>query len=234
MKRALVIRHLLFEDLGAFAAPLRDAGYAVQYLEAGVNDFKTREPDDPDLVIVLGGPIGAYDDHLYPWLNEEAEWVARRLLSQKPTMGICLGAQMIARTLGAAVYPNAIKEIGFGDITLTEAGRESCLAPFAAEPTTLHWHGDTFDLPEGAALLASTGLCRNQAFSVGPNIIGFQFHPEADGEKFEQWLIGHACELAATGIDIRELRDSMAAVSLELASKARKTLDIWLSGLDIL
>lgn len=232
MKSALVIRHLAFEDLGAFAVPLRDAGYAAQYLEAGVDDFRAREPEDPDLVIVLGGPIGACDDRHYPWLNEEAEWLGRRLQSQRPTMGICLGAQMIARALGAAVYPNAVKEIGLGGITLTEAGRESCLAPFATAPTTLHWHGDTFDLPEGTTLLASSNLCRNQAFAKGPNIIGFQFHPEAEGAGFERWLIGHACELAGAGILPGELRGRMAEVAAELEDKARRTLTLWLGGLE--
>jgi GMP synthase (glutamine-hydrolysing) len=104
-------------------------------------------------------------------------------------MGICLGAQLIARAAGARVYPSGVKEIGFAPITLTEAGCDSCLAAFADDPLTLHWHGDTFDLPEGATLLASTPGCRNQAFSLGPTVIGFQFHPEAGGPGFERWLI---------------------------------------------
>ncbi|QUT07620.1 glutamine amidotransferase [Sphingobium phenoxybenzoativorans] len=235
MKRAVVIRHLAFEDLGAFTAPLRDADYSVHYQDAGVcTPDAGPEPWDSakiDLLIVLGGPIGAYEEHLYPWLTDEIDGIASRLRKRLPTMGICLGAQLIARALGAKVYPSGIKEIGIGNITLTDAGLASCLAPFADAPATLHWHGDTFDLPEGASLLASTDLCRNQAFSVGPNIIGFQFHPEADGTTFERWLIGHACELSVAGIDIRELRATMAVVSRELTDKAKTLLECWLRGL---
>lgn len=232
MKSVLVLRHLAFEDLGAFAAPLENAGYVVRYIEAGIDQLEELDSTEADLLVILGGPIGAYEDSQYPWLAAQTEWIARRLRIQRPTMGICLGAQLMARALGAAVYPSGCKEIGIGDITLTETGQSSCLAPFANAPATLHWHGDTFDLPEGAELLASTSLCRNQAFSVGTNIIGFQFHPEANDATFERWLIGHACELSGAGIDIQQLRGAMANVSDELAAKAKATLELWLRGLD--
>ena len=129
------------------------------------------------------------------------------------------------------MYPSGVKEIGFAPITLTEAGRESCLAPFADDPVTLHWHGDTFDLPEGATLLTSTPACRNQAFSLGSSVIGFQFHPEAGGPGFERWLIGHTMELRAAGIDIGALRLQAAEHGVALARKADAVMNRWLDGL---
>ena len=185
MKSAVAIRHVGFEDLAAFAPAIRDAGYALRYCDVGEQDLRTLDPVKTDLLIVLGGPIGAYEDEAYPFLNEEIDILQQRLAAGRPTMGICLGAQLIARAAGAEVYPGPAKEIGFAPIALTETGRESCLASFAEDPMTLHWHGDTFDLPDGAERLASTELCENQAFSMGPNVIGFQFHPEASATGFE-------------------------------------------------
>lgn len=96
---------------------------------------------------------------------------------------------------------------------------------------TLHWHGDTFELPVGAERLASTDLCENQAFSMGPNIVGFQFHPEASAQGFEKWLIGHTAELAAAKIDIPRLRADAERYGAELERKARAVVSTWLSSL---
>lgn len=236
MKSALAIRHVLFEDLGAFAPALEAAGYRLRYLDVGTDVGKQEladlSPQRDDLVIVLGGPIGVYEDDTYPFLKDEIAFLERRLAADAPLMGICLGAQLIARAAGAKVYPSGVKEVGFAPIALTDAGKASCLAPFAAAPTTLHWHGDTFDLPEGAELLASTEACRNQAFALGRNVIGFQFHPEADCGAIEQWLVGHTVELNAAGIDIPKLREDAGTCRRELADKAAATLTAWLDGLE--
>ena len=230
MKSALVIRHVGFEDLGAFARPLRDAGYAVSYWDPG-GDLRSQAPETVDLLIVLGGPIGAYEDDTYPFLKAEIDCLEKRLADGRPTLGICLGAQLIARAAGARVYPSGGKEIGFAPISLTEPGKASCLAPFSHDPITLHWHGDTFDLPAGAERLASTALCENQAFAMGPQVIGFQFHPEASGHGIEKWLIGHAVELATAGIDVRRLRADAAVYGSRLARKAHDVARSWLAQL---
>ena len=233
MKSAIAIRHVGFEDLGAFAPALRAAGYQVQYWDIGEQELWTLEPVKTDLLIVLGGPIGAYEDDAYPFLAEEIDILEQRLAANRPTLGICLGAQLIARAAGARVFPSGGKEIGFAPIRLSEAGRSSCLAPFADAPMTLHWHGDTFDLPAGAERLASTDLCENQAFALGANIIGFQFHPEASAKGFEKWLVGHAAELAAGQIDVPRLRVDAQTYGAELESKAQAVLSAWLGGLKV-
>jgi len=233
LKTAVAIRHVPFEDLGAFRTPIEAAGYKIHYWDIGEQDLWTLEPVKTDLLIVLGGPIGAFEDGAYPFVAEEIDILEQRLAAGRPTMGICLGAQLIARAAGARVHPGKAKEIGFAPVELTEAGRNACLAPFADEPMTLHWHGDTFDLPAGAERLASTDTCENQAFSMGPNVIGFQFHPEASTRGFEKWLIGHAHELGAAGIDIPGLRVDAETYGAELERKAHRVAADWLTGLEI-
>ena len=231
-KSAIAIRHVGFEDLGAFAPALRAAGYQVAYWDIGEQDLRRPEPVESDLLIVLGGPIGAYEDVTYPFLTEEIGILEQRLVANRPTLGICLGAQLIARAAGARVFLSGAKEIGFAPIALTEAGRSSCLAPFAEHPMTLHWHGDTFDLPAGAERLAATELCANQAFAMGPNIVGFQFHPEASATGFEKWLVGHAAELNAAKIDIPGLRTEAARYGAALERKAHAVISAWLGALE--
>ena len=228
----LVLSHVAFEDLGAFEPAILRRAKPVRVLEVGLENMAALDPLAHDLVVVLGGPIAAYETEDYPFLADEIAFITRRLEAARPTLGICLGGQLIARAAGELVYPSGAKEIGFAPITLTEAGRESCLAPFADNPLALHWHGDTFDLPVGAVLLASTPDCRNQAFSLGPNVIGFQFHPEAGGAGFERWLIGHAVELRAAGIDIGELREQAELNHADLARKADAVVNRWLDGLE--
>ena len=155
----------------------------------------------------------------------------QRLQAGKPMLGICLGAQLIARALGAKVYPLGVKEIGFSPLTLTPAGQDSALAKLEDTPV-LHWHGDQFDIPEGGVHLASTPIGANQAFSVGRNVLGLQFHLEADVRKLEQWLVGHASELGQARIAPCKLRTDAAVVGDCLTRAARAVLIDWLNNLD--
>jgi GMP synthase (glutamine-hydrolysing) len=225
-KTLLAVRHVAFEDLGGFEAPLKDAGYVVRYADMGVDTIA--DFGDPDLLVVLGGPIGVYEDDLYPWLKDEIAHIAARLKAQKPTLGICLGAQLMARALGARVYPGPAKEIGWKSVSVAGDG---LLAPLADHPV-LHWHGDTFDLPDGATHLASTDICRNQAYSLGRHGLAFQFHPEAQIAGFERWLIGHACEIAATpGVTVTGLRADTARLAPAAIAKGQQVLRSWLAQL---
>ena len=231
MKTAAIIRHVHFEDLGTFAEPLARAGYEVKYYDIGAHALPARDPAATDLLIVLGAPIGVYEEDKYPFLREEIDLLTARLGAGRPMLGICLGAQLIARVLGAKVYPSGVKEIGWGPIDLTDAAASTPLRHLARTPV-LHWHGDTFDLPQGAVHLASTAMCRNQAFSSGSNILCVQFHPEVDPTAgIESWLVGHAAELAAAGIDPRQLREDAKAAGPSLPAKARNMFTEWLNGL---
>jgi GMP synthase (glutamine-hydrolysing) len=231
VKSAIAIRHLHFEDLGTLGPLLEGAGYQVRYVDVCVEDIAALNPVESDLLIVLGGPIGAYQDNLYPTLKDELKLLENRLASQRPTLGICLGSQLMARALGERVYPAGGKEIGWGPVTLSAAGRESAFRHLGQDGVAvLHWHGDTFDLPRGATLLASTGFCRNQAFAWGPNAVGFQFHPEAAAARLEQWFIGHACEIAAAGLSVAVLRADTARHASCLEVQAHKGFTEWLAS----
>ena len=224
------IRHIGFEDLGSFAAPLRAAGYDIEYIDVAEYDLATFDPLSADLLVILGGPIGVYDHDAYPVVTDEIRLLRTRLAAERPTLGICLGAQLMAAALGARVYPGPAKEIGWSAIELSNAAAPNPLAVLRGVPV-LHWHGDTFDLPEGTALLASTALCTNQAFSRGPNVLGLQFHPEVLGARFEHWLLGHANELATAGIDPVTLRRDAGQHASRLEQAGAALLTDWLSQL---
>ena len=232
MKSAIAIRHLHFEDLGTLAPVLERAGYQVRYVDVCIEDLAALNPVESDLLIVLGGPIGAYEDDLYPTLKDELKLLEKRLPAQRPTLGICLGAQLMARALGARVYSTGGKEIGWGPVTLSEAGRESAFRHLGQDDVAvLHWHGDTFDLPQGATLLASNGFCRNQAYAWGPNAVGFQFHPEASAARLEQWFIGHACEIATARLSVAALRADTSRYAGCLEVQAHRSFTAWLASI---
>ncbi|CAJ0797914.1 hypothetical protein LMG7141_03450 [Ralstonia condita] len=228
MKTALALRHVPFEHLGLLQPLLEARGYAVRHVDVGIQPLPTADLSDADLLIVLGGPIGAYDDAVYPFIPEEAAVIAQRLAARKPLLGICLGAQLMARALGAAVRPMGQKEIGFAPITLTAEGADSPLAPLADGTPVLHWHGDQYELPPGARRLASTTMCPEQAFAIGNHALGLQFHLEANLETIEAWLIGHAAELGAASIDPRMLRAQAPVVAQRLSQRAREVFTAWL------
>jgi GMP synthase (glutamine-hydrolysing) len=231
VKTALAVRHVHFEDLGAFAPVLEAHGYNIVYVEAAIDDVSAIDAPAPDLLAVLGGPIGAYEDEHYPFLREEIRQVERRLRDGRPVLGICLGAQIMARALGARVYPGTGKEIGWAPVSLTEAGRRSPLAPLAGVPL-LHWHGDTFDLPQGAVHLATTERYRHQAFAWERHGLALQFHPEVTAAGLERWYIGHAAEIAATpGVSLPVLRGEAEHWAPGLAPAGTRMLAAWLDEL---
>lgn len=229
--KAVALRHVHFEDLGTFAAPIAAAGYDVDYRDAGDPDFTAFPAAEPDLLVVLGGPIGVYETEAYPFLTQEVRLIAERLKMGRPTLGICLGAQLIAAASGARVYPSGVKEIGFAPVALTPAGRNGPLRHLEGLPV-LHWHGDTYDPPQNAIHLASTNLVAQQAFAIGRNILGLQFHPEAiTGAAFERWLVGHAVELAGASIDVKVLRRDAEQFGGELRRGAVNMISDWLQVL---
>jgi GMP synthase (glutamine-hydrolysing) len=232
-KTAVAIRHVAFEDLGLLEPLLGVRGFAIRYLEAGIDDLSPAE--SADLVVVLGGPIGAYEEAIYPFLTPELALIERRLKADRPLLGVCLGAQLMARVLGARVYPGTRgKEIGWSPLELTEAGAQSALRHLAPELTSvLHWHGDTFDLPTGATRLAGSRLYQNQAFRHGMRSLALQFHAEAT-EGLERWLIGHAAEIASTpNLTVPSLRAATERHVATMREQGRRCFEEWLDELGL-
>ena len=224
------IQHLAFEDLGAWEDTFYQLGLRVRYFEAGVDDL-TQAFEHTGLTIILGGPIGVYETVDYPFLQQEIDLLKVRLEKNLPTLGICLGAQLIAHALGAKVYAGNSKEIGWSKLTLPVAENNPLQALENIE--VLHWHGDTFDLPEQAELLASSDLYPNQAFRVGQNILALQFHAEVASESLEKWLIGHTCELRKAQINISALRADHQSYAPALEQAASSVLMHYLENLQL-
>ena len=231
MKSVLAIRHVHFEGLGLIEEMLAERkSWQVTVLDAGIDDLAAPDPLEPELLVVLGGPIGVYEQESYPFLRDELRLIEARLKAGRPVLGVCLGAQLMAAALGARVYPAPAKEVGWAPVALTAAGRESVLRHVDGGVPVLHWHGDTFDLPAGATLLASTTVCPHQAFSYGPRALGLQFHLEVVPAEIERWLIGHACEIAAlkTGATVASLRADTARLGPSLTVSAGDIFREWL------
>lgn len=224
------IQHLAFEDLGAWEDVFYQLGLRVRYFEAGIDDLR-KAYEYKGLTIILGGPIGVYETVDYPFLQQEIDLLKVRLEKNLPTLGICLGAQLIAHALGAKVYAGHSKEIGWSKLTLPVAENNPLQALENIE--VLHWHGDTFDLPEQAELLASSDLYPNQAFRVGQNILALQFHAEVASESLEKWLIGHTCELRNAQINIPTLRADHQSYAPALEQAASSLLMHYLENLQL-
>lgn len=230
MKTALAVRHVHFEHLGALEPLLGAAGYVVRYLEAPTATW--RDHERPDLLVLLGGPISVNDSVDYPFLVDELAFVKQHLQEGRATLGLCLGAQLMARALGSRVYPMGHKEVGWSALTPTPAGSLHPLRHLLFESLpVLHFHGETFDLPERAELLASTVLCQHQAFSLGARGLGLQFHPEVTAEQLESWWVGHTGELAQLGLSIPELRRQSTELAARLSAPLAVFFNEWLAGL---
>jgi GMP synthase-like glutamine amidotransferase len=199
--KVLAFRHVPFEGVGHIERVLEDRAIGLDYADL----YKDGAPD-PDIskyagLIFLGGPMSANDP--LPYLDRERTLIAQAVNRGQPLLGICLGSQLIARTLGAGVHRNHEKEIGWFDIHLTEAAADDALFGGIRGPeATFHWHSDTWELPPGAELLAWSQACRNQAFRARRNIYGMQFHLEVTPAMIADWQVqdencGDVCELSA-------------------------------------
>jgi GMP synthase (glutamine-hydrolysing) len=228
-KTCLAVRHVAFEDLGLLGPLVAARGYDIRYHDAGIERFDAATLTAPDLLIVLGGPIGVYESKAYPFITDEIAAIAARIAANKPMLGICLGAQLMAAALGARVAPGPAKEIGWAPLMLTAAGRASVLAPLGTTPV-LHWHGDNCDLPDHCERLASTPSCPVQAFSRTPLQLALQFHLETEPARFEAWLVGHTAELGKAGIDPRDVRAQVHTYGPATREIGCRVLAAWLDA----
>jgi len=205
----LILRHMPHEPGGTLETALAGAGLSFHYVDL-YKEVPPRLPLDAAAgLIVLGGAMNVDQTDQYPFLTCDVQWIGQALARELPLLGICLGAQLLAKTLGARVYPNGRKEIGWYPIELTAAAAEDPLLAQRGERTIFQWHGDTFDLPAGAVHLARSPLCENQAFRYGPSAYGLQFHIEMTAAMIDDWLTeaGNRAELAALDyIDPQNIR----------------------------
>jgi GMP synthase (glutamine-hydrolysing) len=232
--RALVLNHVPFEDIGSLDKPLRERGFEIEIADVSTARFPLPLAESCDLLVVLGGPIGVYDQQDYPFLKDEIACIGQRLAARQPTLGICLGAQLMAAALGARVYPGQHgAEIGWAPLhAAPKANPPAWFAPLL-EPgvSVFHWHGDTFDIPAGALPLASSALYVNQAFALENFALGLQFHPEVSAKGLERWYVGHACELHHTGITAASLRSAAREHAATLEAAAARFWKLWLDSI---
>ncbi|TBV15048.1 type 1 glutamine amidotransferase [Stutzerimonas kirkiae] len=192
--RVHVLQHVPFEDIGSMAGWFRDRGAQLSYTRFYEADARLPAPEGFDLIVAMGGPMSVNDEATLPWLVEEKRFLRTAIAANVAVLGVCLGAQLIASALGAAVHPNDEAEIGWFPVRRASAA-EGCFR-FPDELTLLHWHGETFELPEGAVLLASSEACRHQAFQLGRRVIGLQCHPEMTETIIADLLAEFADDLA--------------------------------------
>lgn len=184
--RVLAIRHVPFEHLGRISSALEAGGLGYDYLDLYRKPRASRPLDSYAGLVLMGGPMSANDD--IDHLVEELRLIEHALTRDKPILGICLGAQLIARAAGARVFPNPVKEIGWAPVYWTDTAREDPLfADLGPPEMVFHWHGETFELPAGAKWLALSDACRHQAFRFG-SAYGLQFHLEVTPEMVSDWL----------------------------------------------
>ena len=191
--RAHFFQHVPFEGLGSIAPWLETAGYGVsctRFFESAV----LPNLQSIDLLVIMGGPMSVNDEEQLPWLVAEKRFIHDAIACGKPVLGICLGAQLIASALGASVFPNAHKEIGWLPIQGVDEGDNDCFR-FPPTETVFHWHGETFDIPPGAVRIAKSEGCENQAFQFGRSVMGLQFHLETTPESLREIITNCRHEL---------------------------------------
>jgi len=229
-RRALIIRHVPHEGIAGFRDPIEAAGYEVDRIDVADARFPSLDLTEPDLLIMMGGPMGVYEQELYPWIACQLRRLERRLDAGRPTLGVCFGAQMIAQALGGEVYAGPAKEVGFHPVSVREVA-DNPLRHIADTPV-LHWHGDTFTLPSGVELLGSSHVYENQAFRRGGNILALQFHAEMGLDpRFGAWIEAWPESVTEAGGDEHSLRAAHDELGPAAVAAGQAMIAEWLEGL---
>ncbi|ABD27409.1 glutamine amidotransferase class-I [Novosphingobium aromaticivorans DSM 12444] len=231
MKRALIIRHVPYEGVAGFRQPIEDAGYEVDRIDVADPAFSSLDLREPDLLIMMGGPMGVYEQDRHPWIACQLRRLRQRLEADRPTLGVCFGAQMMAAALGAEVYPGPAKEVGFHPVRVHDHALDGPLRHIVDVPV-LHWHGDTFTVPDNVELLASSHVYEHQAFRRGRNLLALQFHAEmGEDERFNAWIEEwpeSVIEAGGTEADLRQAHDLHGPRAV---AAGRRMIGEWVAGL---
>jgi GMP synthase-like glutamine amidotransferase len=206
--RAHYLQHVPFEGLGSIEVWLQNAGYEISNTQF-FGDKELPDIEDIDLLIVMGGPMSVNDELLHPWLATEKKYIKSAVTAGTAVLGICLGAQLIASAMGGKVFQNSVKEIGWFPVQAVQPINSSVFQ-FPEEIVVFHWHGETCNLPEGAVQIAQSKGCSNQAFQIGGNVIGLQFHLETTSLS-AQVMIEHCRDELVEGRYIQSETEILSA-----------------------
>ena len=209
----LMLKHIAIEGGGTIEEYLLSKGHKIDRRELQDGDSVPSKLDY-DAIIILGGPMNVYEEDKYPFLKDEDKLIKEAIKKEIPTLGICLGAQLIAKAAGAKVSKNKVKEIGWYKVNLTEAGKNDPVFKGLGESfDVFQWHGDTFGIPENGTLLSTAELCTNQALRVGKNMYGLQFHMEVTDKMIYEWINSYDEELQSLKgvIDVEKIRKDTKA-----------------------
>lgn len=208
--------HVAFEGLGSIEPWVQARGHHLTQTHLYCND-SLPDPESVDFLVIMGGPMSVNDSHQFPWLMSELAFVQSFLKTGKPILGICLGAQMIAKALGSSIYANSQRELGWFPIqTIPESLPPEWVGIWPTISIVFHWHGETFDLPAGAQRLCYSQACQNQAFLYNNNVLGLQFHFEMTAQTIESMYVHSAQDLDPPGPYVQSTRDySMESLYLE-------------------
>jgi len=204
-KSVIILQHSDAEGPGTLQTFFTDLGWNVRLIHLGINRLDLSELIGCACVISMGGPMNVYETDKYPFLKSEEDFLKMALARRIPILGICLGSQMLAKACGAKVIKSPVKEIGWYTVKATPAAkRDALFASLMPELKVFQWHEDMFELPANAVLLATGDGCETQAFRMGKNAYGFQFHIEADPDMIENWM--HECIRAGkTDFDYKQI-----------------------------
>ena len=234
--KILVFQHVPYEPLGTLDPLLKNAGFRIRYVNFGRDPLARPSLDGYVALIILGGPMNADEAHVYPHLATELELIEEALKRDIAILGICLGAQLLAKTLGGNVLAGAGREIGWHNVDVTSAGREDpVLGSFGERREVFQWHDDVIELPRDVEHLAESATCPAQAFRYGEHAYGLQFHLEADSALIERWLTvpQHQDVFAGGDIDPAHIRAKISASIEPLMALSNDTFGRWVSRFDL-
>ena len=230
MQSVWVLQHTPSETLGTIENALRARGIGVHYIETRAGKPVPEEMEGKVGLIVMGGPMGVYEQAKYPFLHDEMRLIESALKIGRPVLGVCLGSQLLAATLGAEVKKGERKELGWHAVKLSEAAAQDPL--FSGVPSEFcpfHWHGDVFALPKQAVALASSRQTPCQAFRYGQNAYGILFHLEVTREQIAQMLLDFADELREAGGEASEITEQIPRRLPVIEEIAGGVFDRWAS-----